>query len=373
MWLSWLNMNRFSHLLFIFFMSTLLNEGLAQDSGTKLKWSKLAPIPDEIGFAGSFAGVANGTLLVAGGANFPDGGTPWSGSAKVWHDTIFALESVEGKWKKAGTLPYPLGYGASVCWNDALIIIGGSNENGHRSEVLVLKYQNGKIETSRLPDLPHPLANTTAALVGGMIYVAGGIEKPDDKMAGHNFWALDLTAEGAGWKILESWPGVPRMLSVAGAQQGSFYVFSGVELMDGNRKYLKDAYQYTPGTGWKQIASLPHAVAAAPAPAYTVGEDQLLIFGGDDGKLAADAASLKEKHPGFSTQILNYHTATNNWEVAGEIYTAKKDNAVTHPNNSTWAPVTTTLTVWNGNIVIPGGEVRPATRTPNVLMATFEK
>jgi len=354
-------------------MSALLNEGLAQGPGTKLKWSELAPIPDHIGFAGSFAGVSNGALLVAGGANFPDGGTPWTGSVKVWHHAIFALESTEGKWKEVGRLPYPLGYGASVSFNDALIIIGGSNESGHRCEVLVLKYQHGKIEISRLPDLPHPVANTAAALVGNVIYVAGGIEKPDDKTTGKNFWALDLTAEEKGWKILDSWPGPSRMLSVTGAQRGSFYLFSGAELVDGVRKYLKDAYQYIPGTGWKQIMSLPDAVTAAPSPAYTAGDDQLLIFGGDDGKLAANAASLNEKHPGFSTRILSYHAITNTWEVSGEIFTNRKSDAIAHPNNSIWAPVTTTLTVWKGNIVISGGEVRPATRTPNVLMATFEK
>jgi N-acetylneuraminate epimerase len=367
-------MNRFFHFLFISLMSLVLNKGIAQDaSRSHLKWSKLQPVPDPIGFAGSFAGVANGALLVAGGANFPDGGAPWTGSVKAWHDDIFVLESPEGKWKHAGKLPHSLGYGASVNWKDALIILGGSNEKGHYSEVFVLNYKDGKVEISRLPDLPHPIANTSAALVGDVIYIAGGIEKAEDKSAGQNFWSLDLTSAQKSWKILKSWPGPARMLSVAGAQNGSFYLFSGVELIDGNRKYLKDAYQYSPEKGWKQIADLPSSVAAAPTPAYTTSTSHLLIFGGDDGELAPVSASLKENHPGFSKQILNYNSLTDTWKVTGKIFTTKKNNAAEKPNESIWAPVTTTLTVWKGNIIIPGGEVRPATRTPNVLMAIPEK
>ena len=353
-------MNRSFNLILILFMTILLNKGLAQQvSRSGLLWGNLPPVPDRVGFAGSFAGVSNGALLVAGGANFPDGGAPWTGATKAWHDHIFVLESPGGKWKEAGKLPYPLGYGASVNWKDALIILGGSNEKGHRAEVLMLNYKKGKIETVNLPSLPHAIANTSAALVGNVIYVASGIEKPDDKVAADNFWALDLNTIEKGWKVLPSWPGAPRMLSVAGAQGGAFYLFSGVALINGDREYLKDAYRYYPEKGWEKIADLPASVAAAPTPAYASGQSSLQIFGGDDGKLAASAAVLKEKHPGFSNRILNYNTLTNTWTSDGKAFT-------------TQPPVTTTLTIWNGNVIIPGGEIRPAVRTPNVLIATYK-
>lgn len=350
-------MNRSFNFLLLLLMTILLNKGLAQQvSRSGLLWGNLPPIPDHVGFAGSFAGVSNGALLVAGGANFPDGGAPWTGSVKAWHNHIFVLETPDGKWKEAGKLPHSLGYGASVNWKDGLIILGGSNEKGHYAEVFMLKYKNGKIEKTDLPSLPHAIANTSAALAGSVIYIAGGTEKPDDKIAGNNFWALDLNALEKGWEVLPTWPGAPRMLSVAGAQKDAFYLFSGVALINGNREYLKDAYRYRPETGWEKIADLPASVAAAPTPAYASGQSSLQIFGGDDGKLAASAATLKEKHPGFSNRILNYNTLTNTWKSIGKGFTAKP-------------PVTTTLTMWNGNVIIPGGEIRPAVRTPNVLIA----
>ncbi len=338
-------------------MITTLNENAVKaQTVSQFEWSKLSPIPNKIGFAGSFAGVANGALIVAGGANFPDGGAPWTGSVKAWTDQVFVLDKPDGEWKEAGKLPQKLGYGVSVNYKNSLIIIGGSNENGHYADVFMLNYKNGEIEIANLPKLPQPVANTCGVLLGDVIYVMGGISTPDAKTTGTNFWSLDLAADQKEWKILETWPGVGRMLSVAGVQNGSVYLFSGVELIGGQRKYLIDAYSYSPEKGWNKIADLPNSVAAAPTPAFVLKEKELLIFGGDDGVEAPNAASLKEKHPGFSKQILSYSAITNQWTKAGEVV-------------AVWAPVTTTLTVWNNAVILPGGEVRPATRTPNVLMA----
>jgi N-acetylneuraminate epimerase len=363
-------MNKPIFLLITLFMIAALNERVVKaQSVSKFEWSILSPIPNKIGFAGSFAGVASNALIVAGGANFPDGGAPWTGSVKAWTDQIFVLESPDGQWKEAGKLPQKLGYGVSVNYKNSLILIGGSNEKGHHADVLMLDYENGQIEIANLPKLPQPIANTCGVILGDVLYVLGGIVKPDDKKAGTNFWALDLSSAKKEWKVLETWPGAGRMLSVSGALNESLYLFSGVELIDGQRKYLTDAYQYSKEKGWKRIADLPSSVAAAPSPAFALDKNELVIFGGDDGVQALNAAVLREKHPGFSKQVLSYASMKNSWTVIGEVMTDKKDDAVVNPNGSIWAPVTTTLTVWKGNVILPGGEVRPATRTPNVLVA----
>jgi len=361
---------RFSILFIIFFLMMSINTK-AQKSDL-FKWSELAPIPDQFGFAGSFAGISNNALIVAGGANFPDGGAPWTGSKKVWTDKIFVLDNPTSKWKLAGTLPRPLGYGVSISYNNKLICIGGSNADGHVATVSAFSYTNSKIRIENWPELPQALANSCGAIVGHTLYIAGGLLTPDTKTTASVFWALNLNEPKGGWTKLETWPGGPRMLSVAGSLNGSFYLFSGTDLEDKNgaahRKYLKDAYAYTPGKGWKKLADLPYAVVAAAGPALVYGKNELLIFGGDDGVLADNAATLKEKHPGFSDVILSYQTKTNKWKVAGHIKTHKLSDAAENPNKSLWAPVTTTSVLWNGSLVFPGGEVRPAVRTPRVLV-----
>ena len=89
------------------------------------------------------------------------------------------------------------------------------------------------------------------------------------------------------------------MLSVAGELHGSFYLFSGARLKAGPRgkavrEYLRDAYRFTPGQGWRRLADLPCAAVAAPSPAAAAG-NSLLIFSGDDGT-HVDFQSV-ERHP----------------------------------------------------------------------------
>lgn len=338
-------------------------------TGAKYRWGTLSPIPDTTGFAGSFAGVSNNVLIVAGGSNFPNGGTPWNGGTKTWYDKIFVLEQPDGQWKEAGKLPRTLGYGVSVTTSKGLVCVGGSNAEGHYSDVFLLAYQQGKIVITELPSLPAPLANACGTLVDSCIYIAGGLKAPDATETEHAFYMLDLKEEASGWQSLPSWPGPSRMLGVAGALDNAFYLFSGAELKNGKRVYLKDAYRYSKATGWEKCADMPYAAVAAPTPAFRRDAQTLAVLGGDTGKDADSAAILRENHPGFSDVIIAYDRKENQWRQDGKIFTRRSADAVAHPNNSIWAPVTTPLVEWNGGLVIPGGEVRPGTRTPNVLKA----
>ena len=67
----------------------------AKRQGT-LGWSELPPLPPatgqqkQNGVASPFAGVHNGALIVAGGANFHKGRL-WEGGKKIWWDDVFVL------------------------------------------------------------------------------------------------------------------------------------------------------------------------------------------------------------------------------------------------------------------------------------------
>ena len=323
-----------------------------------LDWKELPAIPDTIGFAGSYGGVANGALVVAGGANFPDGGVPWKGSEKVWHDAVFVLENENGVWKKVGRLPDSLAYGVSVTWKEGVVLAGGGNAREHSSKVWYLQYERNTVTFKKLPDLPKPIANATGIILADVLYIMGGTSSPSAKETEHNFWALDLNNESASWQVLAPWPGPSRMLAVAAAQGESLFLFSWAELKDGKRHYLKDAYRYHSKDGWKSIAALPKAVVAAPGPAYSIA-GQILIFGGDDGMLAALNEPDLATHPGFSNAILLYDVADNTWESAGLM---PKFPAVTAP-----------LVCWNNELIIAGGEIKPSVRTTRVLAGAIKK
>jgi len=318
----------------------------------------LPPLPDAEGFAGTFAGVSGGALIVAGGANIA--GPKWAEPLnKKWYDSAFVLEKPDGKWKSGFKLPRPLGYGVCLSDDDGVLCFGGSDATRHYAESFRLQWKQGKLRTKALPPLPAPCANACGALVGHMVYIAGGIETPASTEALHAFWALDLAATEPIWHILEPWPGPARMLAVAGAHDGSFYLFSGAALSAGPdgkpvREFLRDAYRFTPGSGWKRLADLPRATVAAASPAPAIvsaeGEAQFLILSGDDG-LNVTFQPL-EKHPGFPRNSLLYAPAQDRWSLFefGNVSRA-----------------TVPAVAWRGFIVIPSGEVRPRVRTPEVI------
>lgn len=322
-------------------------------SGRILEWSTLPPLSDPNGFASPFAGVSGDALLVAGGANFPEG-KPWEGGKKVWHVTVYVLDSPDGSWRVAGRLPRPLAYGVSVTVNGGVLCIGGDDGGQTYSDTFLMRWDGATLTFTDYPPLPTPLTNAAGAVLGGKIYVLGGIDSPTATVALHQFLMLDLARLDAGWTTLDPWPGSGRMLPVVATLSGSLYLCSGANLAAGPdgkpaRAYLKDAYRYTPGSGWSPIASMPRPAVAAPSPSPAFGPSNFLILGGDDGSLAGRPAS--PDHPGFPRTILNYQTVTGEWtEIPG-----LAESRVTVPTVE-----------WRGRIALPNGEVRPGIRTPAV-------
>jgi len=333
----------------------------------------LPKIPDKDGFAGSLSGVSNGALMVAGGSNFPDAGRPWTGDTKQWYDDVFVLENPKGAWRKVGKLPAPLGYTVSVTWKDGVVCVGGSHSTGHLATGFIMRWQNKIVTFEPLPNLPITLANSCGALVGDVLYVAGGLENPASTTTLKKFYALNLAAKERKWEELPPWQGEGRMLSVAGSYNGKFYLISGTSIHQNDstgatdRGYLKDAYCYSPKTRqWKPLTDLPQPTVAAPGPVF-IAHKKMIVLGGDTGENASKNLILKDKHPGFSTKIWGFDFKSNDWQMMDDFPVDIRSDAESFPNQSTYLPVTTPLVAWKGGFVIPGGEARPGTRTPRVL------
>lgn len=360
--------------LFFFLLTYLaFTQASAEGLGQILSWKELAPLPDPVGFASPFAGVVDGSLVVAGGANFPDG-RPWEGASKVWHDSVFVLDEPEGDWRPAGRLPRPLAYGVSITTPDGLVCIGGSDEQSHFATVFRLRLQSGKAVFDEMPDLPLTLANGAGLLMGNSIYVVGGQGQPNARPS-RQVWKLDLSTNEPMWEELPPLPGSARMLATVGTLNGDLFVFSGTDLVSKGesdslvREYLQDAWRYAPGNGWLRLHDLPEPRVAAPGPAIPMGMAHLLLLGGDTGELASEIATMKDAHPGFASEILAYHIITDTWTRAGSLPVDPGPDPATEPNLGLWSPVTVPVVDWNGLYVIPSGEVRPGVRTPRVLAA----
>lgn len=328
---------------------------LSARAGAEMSWKELPPLP--AGISGHFAGTHNGALIVAGGSNFDV--SPFQGGTKQWLDRIYVLEPGAETWIDAGRLPAPRAYGGMVSTPDqGVILLGGSDGVTCSNEVLSLTWAGGQISVNTLGTLPVALGWHGAALVDKAIYVVGGQTDPKATGAENRVWKWDYTVEGATWQEVEPLPGPSRMLPVVVSRDNHLFVISGASLTPGDgtapgRIFLNDAYRYAPGQGWKTLTGPPTPLLAAPALPW--GQAHILVASGDDGRLFVQSATLGDTHPGFPNTLWAYHTITDTWAEKGTVPTPT---------------VTVPAVLWEGGMVIPGGEDRPGHRVASVLSGT---
>lgn len=322
--------------------ASLLAATAAARSGS---WTDLPALP--VAISGQFAGVSHGALIVVGGSSFEK--PPYDGGVKQWHDRILVLAPGSSQWH---SFPRegPIGYGGSVTWRDSLVMAGGSNGAAHTRNVRRIEWRDGKPVITALPGLPEATANCEAALIGDMMYVFGGQDAPASTKASSSLVRLDLAHPERGWRTLPPLPGPGRILPVFAAVGSQLFVFGGAELTPRGRHYLQDGWRWSEAGGWRSTVPPSHPMVAAPAVAIDPGS--VLVFGGDDGANATRVEELRERHPGFHTEVYEFSAAQQKWTRRAALPLGL---------------VTTTAVVWQGRIVIPGGEDRPGHRSARVL------
>ncbi len=317
-----------------------------------LDWTKLADLPDAEGFAGSYAGVCNGALIVCGGANFPEKPL-WEGGPKRWTNRVFVMQPDALGWQDAAPLPKPLGYGATASLPQGVMLIGGSNASGAVADCYLLSFEGSELSCKPLAPLPTTLTGHAAVVMGGKVYVVGGSIAAGEQDAENRMWIYDPAADS--WSEGEAMPARGRFLHQMAVIGHTLYVLGGIGLVEGEngrkqRDMLTEAWSYSEATGWRRLAYLPHFCAAAPTPAPVIN-GRIYMLGGDD---ASVKGFTPQNHPGFHNQSLCYNPATNEWADAGRIAAAR---------------AVLPCAVWNGHAVIINGEQRPGKRSNEVWAA----
>ncbi len=328
-----------------------------------LDWQRLPDLPVQLGVAGPFVGVHNDALIVAGGANFPQ---PVWESDKAWHGAIHVLRKTGAgtAWTTAGQLPRPIAYGAAVSTPDGVVCMGGNDADETFRDVFLLSWDAsmGHVTHTAYPALPGPCAYGQAALIGDVIYLAGGQSGSSIDTALDNLWSLDLSKrrdpDAFTWKKRAAVPGPARAFNMTVRQHNGYddcvYVVGGRCLQGSLNRFLADVWEYNSRTGvWRRRADAPRGIAAGTG--IGGGQSHNIVLGGDDGALFAQTDALRDQHPGFPRDVLAYHTITDTWTRVGE-----------SPQNQ----VTTIPVMWDGRIIIASGEVRPRVRTPSVWSVT---
>ncbi len=362
-----------------------------KETESTVVWKTAGALPtlttkEALGVAGPVSGFTGNRLLIAGGANFPEQ-LPWKGGTKRYYDDVYLFDPV-GQAFFTDTLslklPYPVAYAGSVTAGDQVFYAGGENEGGISNGVYRLEWTGTDLITESLPELPLGVTNASLQFYGNALYLAGGetANGTSDKI-----WRLSLEQPLSGWESLSPMPHpASHAVQLIISSHGQYYLYmigGRCKNSNGISTIYKTVYALNLETlEWQQKESLPYPLAAGSGvatPGITTADDDLWLFGGDKGiifnqieTLIAKASMLDDKtrdsligqknhlqetHPGFSREVLKYHSDTGKWEIAGEIpFTV---------------PVTTAAVYREGKIYITSGEIKPGIRTPLILEGTM--
>ncbi len=385
-------------LFFTIYIMLFSLKDIAQNNTKHITWSQPAQLPNingnkQLGLAGVFTGVSNDVLLVAGGSNFADGAKPWQGGKKIHYNDIYVLKK-HGEntftWLSPKTkyLARKVAYGASTSIVAGVVCAGGETETSDCSaEVFLMKWDKKQQDVSfqNLPSLPVPLANACMTSIGNVIYLFGGESKgfPSNKC-----FKLNLDAATKQWETLPPMP-IAMSHSVAVTQSNGkypcIYVIGGRSSTPAGISTLhNNTFCYDPQENkWIRLAPVGNGNTTTTISAGTAvaeDNDKVILIGGDKGnifhqievfnnwinharndaeknQLQNDKLQLLNHHPGFSRDVYIYNTLKNTWEQMGSL--------------PFYGQVTTTAVKWDNEIFIPGGEIKPGTRTAAITMGEF--
>ena len=295
---------------------TVLSGSAVLGSGpVVLSGRSLLPVPTEYRRTEAFAGISGETLILAGGRSFA------ADRSLDAADAVFALSLADGTWTRtASRLPQIVWGGLSVTYNNEVFCIGGTDGVQCHDDVFRIKWSNGRPTITPLPALPAPRAYLSGAVLNDVLYVAGGIQRPEEAEPQHTFWALDLSAaeDDQAWQMLTPWPDSGRWDAIAVVQEDSLFLIGGSRSRDAGP--LRSGFRFTPHAGdsagtWHPIADLPQPVAAAVSVA--LGQSHLAIVGGRRGSETSGSA-----------EVLAYHIVTDTWVARGALESASRLGAV---------------------------------------------
>lgn len=326
-------------------------------------WKLLAPLPDPIGYAGMTAGVLDGRLVATGGTQWSQ--PVWLKGARKFNDEIFVLDALDGKWRTAkARLPEPCGHFAAAATTDAIYFAGGTDPKGCRTAAYALHAEGGDYAFRRLPDLPKPTGYAAGAIAAGRFFVIGGVSDPASTAPGREVWSLDLAKPDGGWTREADLPGAGLLVPSAGSDGQSIYVFGGMAFEAGKPKPSVAAYRLAQAGGaWEQLPDLPEPRVAINGPCPALADGSLWLIGG----YANVWTGAQREHPGFSAATLRYHPATRAWTAGPVLPNVGAANRDAPGDLGPVPPIGAPVAVWKNHVVVVGGEVRIATRTPAVL------
>ena len=328
---------------------------VACKTGT-MKVTDLKPIPDAAyakGVSAPFCGVVGETLVVAGGANFPDKSLLEGGAKRVYAD-IWAYVSDE--WVHAGLLPDSTAYGATFAVDDALILAGGNVCGTTTDKVYELRLQGGTAVLRALPSLPVPMEQCGWTRDGDRLYLVGGVGTTG---------VYTCTIGSYEWAKIADLP-EPLVQPVAYASAGKLYVWGG---FNPDTLEVSDKGLVWENGAWRETTSIPDGGTFVGATGATLPDGRLAVVGGVNRAIFTralhntpeDRIPYLSKEPAeyqFRQAVFAFDPATGTWTQPGS------DPACALAGPGVAASGANAL-------FVAGGELKPGVRSTKIFSLTW--
>ena len=373
-------MIKYNFLLLVFlFSSCQMNKTrLAMD------WEVAATLPTDtnnnkhIGLAGPIVGVIDNELIVAGGANFPNG-MPWDGGKKTYQKEVYFYDmEADGKINYSKSLIFEdsLAYAANVSYKNKIYSAGGERNGVATSDVFSYYLVGDKLERTALTSLPMALTNGALTVVDDKLYFVGG-ENAD--LVSDKVFVYDLANQQKGWEQFAVLPNPISHSVVVYDDKGNILIIGGRKRNENSFSDIyRTVYNLTISTKTlSTLAELPEPLAAGTGVYY---DGNVLVFGGDNGstfneverliaainlsddhvekeELINKKNTMQRSHPGFPKKVWSMNLNDNIWAPTTDMVGD--------------SPVTTTAVLHGNIVVIPSGEIKAGVRTNQILIGKF--
>ncbi len=330
----------------------------------------------EAGVSAPFAARVGNRLIMAGGCNFPvDPLAP--ASVKKYYQGIYVADTTAMAWRRAGSLPAAIAYGATAVVPAGVVMIGGTEATGPSHRVMLLNLtSDGEATLEQLPSLPMSIDNMAAASIDTKVYVAGG--NVDGKPS-RALYVMDVERPDDGWRKIGEMPGNPRVqpaMTAAANDCGEMclYLWGGfAPRHDGIEPTLNtDGLCYIPSAN--QWISLPapvgdgEEVSLGGGAAVTLTDGLIAVCGGVNKDIFISA---------LRAQPDDYLMHPIEW------YRFNRHTFVFDPSSMTWVELPEAVTAESAragaamvagkdnDFYLIGGELKPRIRTPHTLHCTI--
>ncbi|MBH0092229.1 Kelch repeat-containing protein [Pseudoalteromonas sp. SCQQ13] len=255
-------------------------------------WTEVAKLPlythkgQPTGISAAYTGMIGSYLVIAGGANFPNGHPYFDGASKHYHDNIYVydLSNEQFKLVATGKLPMPMGYGATVSKNNSLLLVGGKDNQQTYNTVIALTLDENHMPQSQLvATLPFTWSDGAADLHADSLYLFAGMvdEKISNQVCKFSFARGQCDVSGK----IPALPASPRTQFPAIAINGQFMLFGGINSQSKSNNFaLTDAYSFDYKTAkWRVLPKTKlnnEDFTLAGGSALRLTNKKILVLGG---------------------------------------------------------------------------------------------